>query len=1062
MNPDTDARVKGKTSTKKCRIDEISIDTIAKLETVLNNEINSINACRFVPVFLNNVRSQALVDSGNSAGCCISAAFAKRIGLSVNDIQSMPTQIGTAKKGASLTCLGITKKPVELRFAGTEFCYKFKPFVLQELSSDINLSIHFLERHSIDQLHSCQALRIKGHLVQMYGKGDPRTDIQELDPKFHKNMNTYVAVDTVIPAMSAKCIKLRVPRLETLVWSGGSGILSAESQFTDKYDILPAHHAIVKVDSKGQTLSTVLNNSAEDVLVKRGSRFGTFEGVQLDKSNREPKLLKWSSEKIIEVFKIKESAIKDDPVLIKQFVEMIKQFGDLFSDDEDNYGNTALVKHTINTGNAKPIRQKIRPLNPAVEKQLDAQIAKWLEKDIIEESNSPWSSRLVPVPKKNGKLRWCVDYRQLNKVTIKDAFPLPNIEESLTRMAKCSVFSALDGTGAYHAVHIDEADREKTAFSCHSGTYHFKRLPFGLCNAPATFSRLVMKALMGLDRKYYAPFLDDVAIFSKSNTEHLEHLCKVLNAQRNAGLTLQPKKCQFFRNKIDFLGHTISRKGIETNKEFVSVIESWPIPTNISDLRTFLGKTGYYRKFIKDYAKIACPLLNMITKESTAQAMKKVTLKLNEDQVRAFKTLKQCLLQAPILSFADFSSDKPLILDTDWSKDPGAIGAVLSQVQDGKERVICYGAKKLSQAERNYSSNKGELLAAIHFMKLWKFFLWPRKFILRTDHQALKWIYTMEKPPGLIMRWLETLANFDFTPEFRHGKSHANADSLSRATHVQAINAMDAPDTEPNTTDLNAKYHQAMRDDENLAKVEMWLRTNQLPTKEMMRRKNSVIKKYKALAKRLHIKDGRIYLKWRDETGQEIDRLCLPQQLQQQVFQHYHGKVHLGTNRTAQLMRSRFYFPAMEKAIRQSVQSCEVCQAREGPNKPQRHTHVPVMSDQPWKKISIDLVGPLPKSSRGNTQLLTVKCCFTRWLEAVPVADTSAKNIGSQKPSTQTGAHNLTRTSSERFAKCWGSRRLTRPLTIRSRTQSSVPTGTSRGRSEQWLTNQGTGRISCQ
>ena len=242
---------------------------------------------------------------------------------------------------------------------------------------------------------------------------------------------------------------------------------------------------------------------------------------------------------------------------------------------------------------------------------------KWLKKEIIEESNSPWSSRLVPVPKKNGKIRWCVDYRQLNKVTVKDVFPLPNIEESLTRMSNCKVFSALDGTSAYHAGHMEEQDKEKTPFVYYKGTFQFKSLAFGLCNTPATFSHLVMKALSGLDKRYYMPFLDDYANFSRSVNEHMKHLFNVLNAQRKAGLTLQPAKCQLFQHEINFLGHLISEEGIQTSPSFVNVIKDWPLPTTVKELRSFLGKTGYYQKFIKDYSKLAAPLQSFITKETS-------------------------------------------------------------------------------------------------------------------------------------------------------------------------------------------------------------------------------------------------------------------------------------------------------------------------------------------------------------------------------------------------------------------------------------------------------------
>ena len=658
---------------------------------MVENEIHSINAGRYVPVFIDNLPCSALVDSGNSAGCCISSAFAHKLGLTLNELDNQKFTIGTARKGSNLTCLGKTTKPLKLTFAGTTFSYKFRPFVIDELSSNINLSLDFLEKHNIDQIHSKKCIRVHNKMIPMHGS-KKAFGVNELDHNLTQNLNVYIAEETIIPAMSARVVQMRIPRLEQLLWFGGTGILEPEDAFLDKYDLLPATRAIVTVNEKGKTKTSILNDTAEDIRLPKNSKFGFFDGVVIKEDPMASKQLDWSTEKIVSTFNLDKSPILNTAGKLDKAVKLLRKFGALISDDKENYGSTSLVQHTIDTKQSKPIRQKMRNLNQQLQDNFDKQLDKWLKKDIVEESNSPWSSRLVPVAKKNGDIRWCVDYRELNNITVKDAFPLPNIEESLTKMSNCRVFSALDGTGAYHAVHIDEADREKTAFACHRGTFQFKRMPFGLCNAPATFSRLIMKALMGLDKKYYAPFLDDVAIFSNSFEDHLMHLCNVLSAQQAAGMTLQPAKCQLFRDKIDFLGHTVSKSGIETNKAFVEVIEKWPYPKTIEELRTFLGKTGYYRKFIRDYSKLAAPLLNMITKDTTKKKKMKITL--SENQQKAFLKLKKKLTSAPILAFADFDSKEPFILDTDWSKDPGAIGAVLSQKQGGVERVICYGGRK--------------------------------------------------------------------------------------------------------------------------------------------------------------------------------------------------------------------------------------------------------------------------------------------------------------------------------------------------------------------------------
>ena len=967
---------------------------------MVENEINSINAGRYVPVFVNNIPSSALVDSGNSAGCCISLAFARRIGLSDLDLDETRAAIGTARQGTTLTCLGKTKKPLAMTFAGTTFMYKFRPYVIKELSSNINLSLDFLEENSIDQIHSSKSLRVKGKMIRMHGL-KAAFGVQQVHQEELQELNAYIAQDTVVPAMSAKLVPIRIPKLEQIMWFGGSGVLTPEMNLTEKYDLLPAKNAIVLVNSSAKTRTAILNNSGNDVLIPKNAKFGTFEVAQVDKDPRPNKTLDWPTEKVIQEFELDKSEfLKDNPERMAKAITLLRQFGDMISDDPDHYGNTSLVRHTIDTGEAKPIRHKLRPLNKKLEEDLLAQINKWLEKDVIEESASPWSSRLVPVPKKNKKIRFCVDYRDLNKVTKKDAFPLPNIEESLTRMSDCKIFSALDGTGAYHSVHIDEKDREKTAFTCHLGTFQFKRMPFGLCNAPATFSRLIMKALTGLDKKYYAPFLDDVAIFSKSFDDHIEHLFNVLNAQRKAGMTLNPRKCQFFRAKIDFLGHTISKDGIETNKAYVEVVQKWPIPKNIAELRTFLGKTGYYRKFIKGYSTVACPLLNMINKDTTKSKTTRVSL--NEKQLAAFNMLKELLLKAPILSFADFDSSEPFILDTNWSKDPGAIGGVLSQVQGGKERVICYGARKLTPAERDYSSNKGELLAILHFVRLWKFFLWPRKFIIRTDNNALQWIYSMDHPQSMMMRWLETLALYNFKVVHKNGTQHGNADSLSRTTHINTEGAIIAElnATLPIQTDIKENdiidYDTHLSNDPTLREVKNWVLNKSTPPRAELKGKGRELHAYHIIANLLSLHQGRIYVKWKRFDGTEFDRLCLPKGLQKEAVLKCHGEAHQGTAKTIKMLQQRFFFPCLQQLTQHLIANCLVCQSVQGPNKPQKHTLVPTHSEYPWDKVSIDLVGPLKPSSKGNTHILTARCCFTRWIEGIPIKDTSAESVAKE------------------------------------------------------------------
>ena len=460
-----------------------------------------------------------------------------------------------------------------------------------------------------------------------------------------------------------------------------------------------------------------------------------------------------------------------------------------------------------------------------MEESLRQQIDRWLEQQVIEEADSPCSFPLVLVPKKKSReIRWAVDYRRLSAVTKKDAFSLPNIADNLSRLAGSRVFSALDGARAFHAVPVKRADWEKTAFSSLFGKYQFVRMPFGLANALATYSRLVAKALRHLSSSEVLCYLEDTAVHSEDAWSHLRVLRKVLAAFRAAGLQIFPEKAQLFRDHIKYLGYKVSAQGISIPPEYTSVIRDWPIPDTLKALRAFLGKCGYYRRVITDYAAISAPLIQY-TRRDQHEGIPH--LQRDVAAVRAFRTMKQKLMSAPILAYSQFNGE-PFILDTDFSIDPGTIGGVLSQEQNGQERVIAYGARRLLPRERNYASTKGELLAVIFFLQYYKYYLLHRPFILCTDNLALT-----KSPTGMILRWLEILASFDFTVRHRKGTLLGNDDSLSRAPHAAlpspaeekvlvsdeaaVVAALQVP---PGLTDKEVKEHQER--DEHLRDALCW------------------------------------------------------------------------------------------------------------------------------------------------------------------------------------------------------------------------------------------------
>ncbi len=296
----------------------------------------------------------------------------------------------------------------------------------------------------------------------------------------------------------------------------------------------------------------------------------------------------------------------------QQLQAFLAKWQHVFSSHDEDYGRTDIVKHQIPTGDAAPSRERYRPVPPTLYSEVRTLLRGMLEKGIIRESSSPWAAPIVLVRKKTGAWRFCVDYRRLNQVTKKDAFPLPRIEDSLTSLTQAAWYSTLDLASGYWQVQVEEGDREKTAFTTPFGLFEWDRMPFGLCNAPATFQRLMQRCLGGQLVDTTLVYLDDVIVYSPDFESHLQHLEQVFRAMEKYGLKLQPDKCQLFRKEVKFLGHCVSASGVSVDPEKVSVVQGWSAPKTVRQVRSFLGFVGYYRRFIKDFSKIARPLNQLL------------------------------------------------------------------------------------------------------------------------------------------------------------------------------------------------------------------------------------------------------------------------------------------------------------------------------------------------------------------------------------------------------------------------------------------------------------------
>ena len=447
---------------------------------------------------------------------------------------------------------------------------------------------------------------------------------------------------------------------------------------------------------------------------------------------------------------------------------LLDEYKDVFSKEGQPISSTSLVEHEIHT-TGPAVRLPFRRQNPVIRDIEQQQVKEMLRDEVIRPSTSPWASPVVMVKKRDGTMRFCVDFRKMNDATIKDAHPLPRIDDTLESLHGAQYFTTLDLKSGYWQVPIREEDKEKTAFRTSSGQlYEFNQLPFGLCNAPATFSRLMDRTLAGLAWNICLYYLDDIIVFSSTWAEHLERLRAVFERLRRANLKLGAHKCHLAAREVSFLGYRVTPEGLEPEPRLMEAISKLPPPINVAEVRSFLGLVGYYRRFVKRFSDKAAPLNHLLHKDHP--------WKWTRECQEAFQTLKGEIASRPVSAYPDFS--KPFRLYTDASNL--GLGAILAQKQDGKEKIICCASRTLNNAETNYSTTKKECLAIVWGVQVFRPFLVATHFEILTDHYALQWLRSMKSTSAILHRWAAALEDYRFTILHRPGKLQGHVDALSR------------------------------------------------------------------------------------------------------------------------------------------------------------------------------------------------------------------------------------------------------------------------------------------
>ncbi|KAL0546488.1 hypothetical protein IC582_016398 [Cucumis melo] len=624
-----------------------------------------------------------------------------------------------------------------------------------------------------------------------------------------------------------------------------------------------------------------------------------------------------------------------------------------------------------------PISRAPYRMAPAELKELKVQLQELLDKGFIRPSVSPWGAPVLFVKKKDGSMRLCIDYRELNKVTVKNRYPLPRIDDLFDQLQGATVFSKIDLRSGYHQLRIKDGDVPKTAFRSRYGHYEFIVMSFGLTNAPAVFMDLMNRVFREFLDTFVIVFIDDILIYSKTEAEHEEHLRIVLQTLRDNKLYAKFSKCEFWLKQVSFLGHVVSKAGVSVDPAKIEAVTGWTRPSTVSEVRSFLGLAGYYRRFVENFSRIATPLTQLTRKGAPF-----VWSKACED---SFQNLKQKLVTAPVLTVPDGSGS--FVIYSDASKK--GLGCVL--MQQGK--VVAYASRQLKSHEQNYPTHDLELAEVVFALKIWRHYLYGEKIQIFTDHKSLKYFFTQKELNMRQRRWLELVKDYDCEILYHPGKANVVADALSRkVSHSAALITRQAP------------LHRDLERAEIAVSVgAVTMQLAQLTVQPTLRQRiidaqsnDPYLVEKRGLA----------------EAGQAVEfslssdggllferRLCVPSDsaVKTELLSEAHSSpfsMHPGSTKMYQDLKRVYWWRNMKREVAEFVSRCLVCQQVKAPRQKPAGLLQPLsIPEWKWENVSMDFITGLPRTLRGFTVIWVVVDRLTKSAHFVPgkSTDTASK-----------------------------------------------------------------------
>ncbi|GJR99246.1 reverse transcriptase domain-containing protein [Tanacetum coccineum] len=623
---------------------------------------------------------------------------------------------------------------------------------------------------------------------------------------------------------------------------------------------------------------------------------------------------------LVQMMKKEETVASEKQI---EDVPVVRDFPEVFPEDLPGLPPTRQVEFHIELiPGAAPVARAPYRLAPAEMKELAEQLKELSDKGFIRPSSSPWGAPILFVKKKDGSFRMCIDYRELNKLTVKNRYPLPRIDDLFDQLQGSNIYSKIDLRSGYHQLRVREEDIPKTAFRTRYGHYEFQVMPFGLTNAPAVFMDLMNRVCKPYLDKFVIVFIDDILIYSRDEKEHEEHLKTILELLKKEELYAKFSKCEFWIHTVKFLGHVIDSSGIHVDPTKIEAVKNWASPTTPSEIRQFLGLAGYYRRFIEGFSKIAKPMTELTQKDRKFDW--------GEEQETAFQLLKQKLCAAPILALPEGSDDFVVYCDASIK----GLGAVLMQ----RMKVIAYASRQLKIHEKNYTTHDLELGAVVFALKIWRHYLYGTKCVVFTDHKSLQHILNQKELNMRQRRWIELLSDYDYEICYHPGKANVVADALSRKERVKPLRVKALVMTIG--LDLPSRILEAQKEAVKIGNIE---------AEDI----GGMLKKLEARADGTLCLDNRSWLPCYGDTRTLI------------MHKSHKSKysIHPRSDKMYHDMKMLYWWPNMKADIATYVSKCLTCAKVKIEH--QRPSGLLVQPDIPewkWEKITMDFITKLPKN----------------------------------------------------------------------------------------------------